>query len=121
MTKYDDGRLEDFWEFNLYLGDRFPLEIEAIVGSNLELVSAFQDSLLQRAVFQSQHDRVPLPCIAGLFPDKRPFNALIVLSLDRSIAESSVTSASKSTVVWASRSKSTSPSSKPASTLLWSR
>ena len=85
MTKYDDGRLEDFWEFNLYLGDRFPLEIEAIVGSNLELVSAFQDSLLQRAVFQSQHDRVPLPCIAGLFPDKRPFNALIVLSLDRSI------------------------------------
>ena len=40
MTKYDDGRLEDFWEFNLYLGDRFPLEIEAIVGSNLELVSA---------------------------------------------------------------------------------
>lgn len=42
MTKYDDGRLEDFWEFNLYLGDRFPLEIEAIVGSNLELVSAFR-------------------------------------------------------------------------------
>lgn len=30
MTKYDDGRLEDFWEFNLDLGDRFPLEIEAI-------------------------------------------------------------------------------------------
>ena len=46
MTKDDDGRLEDFWEFNLDLGDRFPLEIEAIVGSNLELVSAFQDSLL---------------------------------------------------------------------------
>ena len=85
MTKYDDGRLENFWEFNLDLGDRFPLEVEAIVGSNLELVSAFQDSLLQRAVFQSQHDHVPLPCIAGLFPDKRPFNALIVLSLDRSI------------------------------------
>ena len=85
MTKDDDGRLEDFWEFNLDLGDRFPLEIEAIVGSNLERVSAFQDSLLQRAVFQSQHDHVPLPCIAGLFPDKRPFNALIVLSLDRSI------------------------------------
>ena len=26
MTKDDDGRLEDFWEFNLDLGDRFPLE-----------------------------------------------------------------------------------------------
>lgn len=43
------------------------------------------------------------------------------ISIYRNIAESSVTSASKSTVVWASRSKSTSPSSKPASTLLWSR
>ena len=85
MTKDDDGRLEDFWEFNLDLGDRFPLEIEAIVGSNLELVPAFQDSLLQRAVFQSQHDHVPLPCIACLLPDKRPFNALKVLSLDSSI------------------------------------
>ena len=85
MAKDDNGRLKDFREFNLDLGNQFPLEIEAIVGSNLELVSAFQDSLLQRAVFQSQHDRVPLPCIPSLFPDKRPFNALIVLSLDRSI------------------------------------
>ena len=41
MTKYDDGRLEDFWEFNLDLGDRFPLEVEAIVGANLEFVSAW--------------------------------------------------------------------------------
>ena len=57
MTKDDDGRLEDFWEFNLDLGDWFPLEIEAIVGSNLELVSAFQDSLLHSYGWWHFHNR----------------------------------------------------------------
>ena len=37
MTKDDNGRLKDFREFNLDLGNRFPLEIEAIFGSILSL------------------------------------------------------------------------------------
>jgi hypothetical protein len=83
--------VEQTWNKKPFQGNKKtlkPLKLQGfslVRGTGLELVSAFQDSLLQRAVFQSQHDRVPLPCIAGLFPDKRPFNALIVLSLDRSI------------------------------------
>lgn len=47
MTKHDDSRLEDFREIDLDFSNRFTLEIEAIVRTDFEFVSAFQDSLLQ--------------------------------------------------------------------------
>lgn len=85
MTKDDDGRLEHFGKINLDFSSWFLLEIETIIRTDLEFVSAFQDSLFQRAVFQCQYNCVPLPRVAGLLPDKRSFNAFVAFLFDGTI------------------------------------